>query len=106
MAPRETSGTVARTSAAAAADDVIRFNNSTYSSWRQARDAYNSVSAKCKPGSVWLKLKLVSADPDNYDLPFRLRCKDCDTTCQLMNPAKFKREQSGGLPRLRGWGRC
>jgi hypothetical protein len=72
--------------------EKISFNNQKYKSWRAARNAYNNLSAKCKAGSVWTLVRLTSTDPENYDLPFQLLCKQCNRSCQLNNPAKWKRD--------------
>jgi hypothetical protein len=79
-------------SSAAMAEEAVLFNNKQYKSWKDARKAYDSVSSKGKPGSVWSMLALTSADPGNQDLPFQLRCRHCDQSCQLRNPSKWKRD--------------
>jgi hypothetical protein len=71
---------------------VVSFNNRKYPSWRAARNGYNSVSGKSKAGSMWSLVRLTSTNPENHDLPFQLRCKNCGQSCQLNNPAKWKKE--------------
>jgi hypothetical protein len=44
--------------ALASGPETIKFNNKTYTSWRRARAAYHSVSAKGKVGSVWTMVPL------------------------------------------------
>jgi hypothetical protein len=83
----------ASTAASLAAEpQVVTFNNRKYPSMRAARNAYNIVGGKSKAGSMWSLVRLMSTNPENHDLPFQLRCKNCGQSCQLNNPAKWKKE--------------
>jgi hypothetical protein len=33
-------------------------------------------------------------DSDDEDTPFKLRCENCDSSCQLPNPAKWKKDHN------------
>jgi hypothetical protein len=52
-------------------------NNKQFKSWKNARKAYDSVSSRGKPGSVWphgdSMLEYGCPDPGNQDLPFQLQ---------------------------------
>lgn len=68
----------------------IKFNGKTYTSWRDARNAYRIVSAKGGTKSVWAMVSLHAEDVNDDNSPFVLKCKTCSKTCQLRNPAKWK----------------
>ena len=75
-----------------AAEPKIKFNNSKEPiSWPKARDAYHKLSATAKPGSVWAAVRLVSCKAGDEGGPFQSRCLACDQTCQLGNPAKWRK---------------
>jgi hypothetical protein len=73
---------------------VIRFNQKTYSSWSQAREAYRAVSRNAKVSSVWNQVFAEAEYIEDDEKPFQLKCKVCKRNCQLNNPSKWKKEHN------------
>jgi hypothetical protein len=77
------------------ADAPVKFNGKQYQGCRQAREAFRCLYNKSKPHVVWQMLTLV-ADAVNDEIrdgsPFALQCSQCERSCQLINPFKWKKE--------------
>ena len=73
---------------------VIRFNQKTYSSLSQAREAYRAVSRNAKVSSVWNQVIAEAENIEDDEKPFQLKCKVCKRNCQLNNPSKWKKEHN------------
>jgi hypothetical protein len=50
------------------------------------------LRTKAKPTAVWTKLTLRAENSEDGNSPFELRCINCDSKCQLRNPAKWNSE--------------
>jgi hypothetical protein len=75
----------ARTSSGPGQDATIKFNNSFYTTWDSAKDAFK----KLQNGGWIYWAKIIAIDlPDGS---FKLQCK-CGQSCQLGNPSQFFRK--------------
>jgi hypothetical protein len=83
---------------------VIKFNQKSYCSWTDARDAYRSVSRNATVTSVWNMVYAEADDADDDNKPFKLKCKNCNINCQLNNPSKWKRDHKCKKTAPRGKG--
>lgn len=81
---------------------VIKFNQKSYETWSQARDAYRSVSRNAKITSVWNQVFVEAEDIEDDSKPFQLKCKGCKRSCQLNNPSKWKKEHNCKAPAPNG----
>jgi hypothetical protein len=81
------------------ADAPVKFNGKQYQGWRQAREAFRSLKNKSKPHSVWQMLTLVAEAVDDDNSPFALQCSQCERSCQLINPSKWKKEHKCSGPK-------
>jgi hypothetical protein len=84
-----------------AATANIKFNQKQYNSWKDARNAYRTVSAKRSVGSVWNKVALHGEVKDDDNSPFELRCRTCAQSRQLNNPSKWNKEHNCKGPKNR-----